>query len=62
MAKLLAWAKQNVVLCIAACAVAIVPTIFQGKFKKWQGYALLAIYALYMLLLILNETGVVALG
>lgn len=49
-------------VCIAACAVAIVPTVIQGKFKKWQGYALLAIYALYMLLLVLNETGVVALG
>ena len=49
-------------VCIAACAVAVVPTIIQGKFKKWQGYALLAIYALYMLFLILNETGVVTLG
>ena len=49
-------------VCIAACAVAIVPTIIQGKFKKWQGYALLTIYALYMLLLVLNETGVVAIG
>ena len=49
-------------VCIAACAVAIVPTIFQGKFKKWQGYALLTIYALYMLFLVLNETGVVKLG
>lgn len=49
-------------VCIAACAVAIIPTIIQGRFKKWQGYALLAIYAVYMLLLILNETGVVVLG
>ena len=49
-------------VCIAACAVAIVPTVIQGKFKKWQGYALLAIYAAYMALLVLNETGVVALG
>ena len=49
-------------VCIAACAVAIVPTIFQGKFKKWQGYTLLSIYALYMLFLVLNETGVVNLG
>ena len=49
-------------VCIAACSVAVIPTIIQGKFKKWQGYALLTIYALYMLLLILNETGVVALG
>ena len=49
-------------ICISACAVAVIPTIIQGKFKKWQGYALLAIYALYMLFLILNEVGVVAFG
>ena len=49
-------------VCIAACAVAIIPTIIQGKFKKWQGFALLGIYVLYMLLLILNETGVVSIG
>lgn len=49
-------------VCIAACTVAIVPTIIQGRFKKWQGYALLAIYALYMLFLVLNETGIIALG
>lgn len=49
-------------VCIAACAVAIIPTIIQGRFKKWQGYALLAVYALYMLFLVLNEIGIVALG
>ncbi|MBR2152921.1 MAG: calcium/sodium antiporter [Clostridia bacterium] len=48
-------------VCIAACAVAVVPTIIMGKFKKWQGFVLLGIYALYMLFLVLNETGVVAL-
>ena len=46
-------------VCIAACAVAIIPTVIQGRFKKWQGIALLSIYVLYMLFLILNETGVV---
>jgi cation:H+ antiporter len=49
-------------VCIAACTVAIIPTIIQGRFKKWQGYALLTIYALYMLFLVLNETGIIALG
>ena len=48
-------------VCIAACAIAIVPTIIQGKFKKWQGIALLTVYGLYMLLLILNETKVLPL-
>jgi cation:H+ antiporter len=52
----------NFPVCIAACAVAIIPTILQGKFKKWQGYTLLSIYALNMLFLVLNETGVVPLG
>ena len=49
-------------VCIAACVVAVVPTIIMGKFKKWQGVALLAIYVSYMVLLVLNETGVMALG
>ena len=49
-------------VCIAACAIAIIPTIIQGKFKKWQGIALLSIYALYMLFLVLNEVGVVPIG
>ena len=48
-------------VCIAACSVAVIPTIIMGKFKKWQGFALLAIYVSYMVLLILNETGIVAL-
>jgi cation:H+ antiporter len=49
-------------VCITACAVAVIPTVIQGKFRKWQGYVLLTIYALYMLFLILNEFGIVALG
>ena len=59
-------AKVNLIfdfpICIAAAAVAVVPTMIAGKFKKWQGYALLGIYAVYMLLLIFNEVGVVAIG
>ena len=49
-------------VCIAACAIAIIPTIIQGRFKKWQGFTLLGMYALYMLFLVLNEVGVVAFG
>ena len=49
-------------VCIIACAVAVVPAMIMGKFKKWQGVALLTIYVAYMALLVLNETGVVALG
>ncbi|MBR6572707.1 MAG: calcium/sodium antiporter [Clostridia bacterium] len=48
-------------VCIAACAVAVIPTIICGRFKKWQGFALLTIYVLYMAFLVLNETGIVTL-
>lgn len=47
-------------VCIAACAVAVVPTIIMGKFKKWQGALLLVIYVGYMACLVLNETGVLS--
>ncbi len=47
-------------VCIFACAVAVIPTIIAGKFRKWQGVALLAIYAGYMACLVLNETGVLS--
>lgn len=49
-------------VCIVACAIAVIPTIIQGRFKKWQGVALLSVYAGYMLMLVLNEVGVVTLG
>ena len=49
-------------VCIAACAVAVVPAMITGKFKKWQGAALLAIYVGYMAALVLNEVGVLALA
>ncbi len=47
-------------VCIFACAIAVVPTIIAGKFKKWQGVALLAVYVGYMACLVLNEMGVVS--
>ena len=46
-------------VCIAAAAVAVIPTIIKGKFEKWQGFALLGIYAFYLIFLVLMETGVV---
>ncbi len=64
--KALAVDKINLIfnfpVCIVACAIATVPTVIQGRFKKWQGYALLSVYALYLALLILNETNVISLG
>lgn len=49
-------------VCIAACSVAIIPTIIMGRFKKWQGAVLLTMYVAYLMCLVLNETGVFAFG
>lgn len=49
-------------VCIFATAVAVVPAMITGKFKKWQGVALLAIYVGYLACLVLNEAGVLAIG
>ena len=49
-------------VCIAAVALAVIPTIIAGKFKKWQGYGLLSVYAVYMLLLVFNELNIVSIG
>ena len=49
-------------VAIAVALVAIIPTIIQGRFKKWQGFVLLGIYAIYLVLIVLGEFGVVALG
>lgn len=49
-------------VCVLVCAVAVLPTVFMGKFKRVQGIILLGLYAAYLLLLILNETGMIAIG
>ena len=49
-------------VCIAAAAIACVPAMFIGKFKKWQGAALLILYIAYLAFLVLNESGMIALA
>lgn len=43
--------------CLAAAAVALIPSLITGKFHRWQGAVLLAGYAVYITLLVLNVTG-----
>ena len=37
--------------CLLVCGVAVVPPLWKGRFYRWQGAALLAIYAGYLMLL-----------
>lgn len=43
-------------IAVAASVIAVIPTIIKGRFKKWQGFVLVALYAAYMVMLVLNET------
>lgn len=49
-------------VAIGVALLAVVPTVIQGRFKKWQGFALLAVYAIYLALIVLTEFGLIALA
>lgn len=36
--------------CLLAGCIAVIPMIITSKFKRWQGFALLAVYAVYLVL------------
>ena len=36
--------------CLLVGSIAIFPMIISSKFKRWQGFALLAVYAIYLVL------------
>ena len=52
----------NFPVCIGVSLIAIVPTVIQGRFKKWQGYLLLTLYALYMVFIVLNELKIIVIA
>lgn len=56
--------SQNVVLdfpfCLAVAAVALIPALAMGKFKRWQGALMLSGYVTYIILLILNTVGTIS--
>ena len=39
--------------CLAVGALALLPAVFAGRFKRWQGVALLSCYAVYLAMLII---------
>ncbi len=45
--------------CLAVAAVALIPALIAGRFKRWQGGALLAGYVAYITLLVLNTVKVI---
>ena len=38
--------------CLLLCCVAVLPPLFKGKFYRWQGVLMLALYAGYVVLLV----------
>ncbi|MCI2057494.1 MAG: calcium/sodium antiporter [Oscillibacter sp.] len=39
--------------CLLLCLLAILPPLLCGRFRRWQGWALLALYAVYLAVLVL---------
>lgn len=50
----------NMPYCLIVSLVALVPAIICGKFKRWQGIAMLSLYAVYLCILICNVFGVIS--
>lgn len=50
-------AQQSILLdmpaCLAIIAIGVVPTIFMSKFSRWQGYLLIGLYVVYMVMLMI---------
>ncbi|MEG1592992.1 MAG: sodium:calcium antiporter, partial [Oscillibacter sp.] len=38
--------------CMAMVLLAIIPPLFKGKFYRWQGFAMLTLYAAYVVVLV----------
>lgn len=50
-------AKQSLCLdlpvCALVCAFSVIPALIAGKFRRWQGFALLGTYIVYLIILII---------
>ena len=38
--------------CLTLCCVAVLPPLLKGKFYRWQGIVMLALYAAYVVMLV----------
>ena len=43
-------ANLDLPACLLVGAIAVIPTLITGKFRRWQGAALLAVYVVYLIL------------
>lgn len=43
-------AQLDLPACLIVGGIAVIPTLISGKFRRWQGFALLAVYAVYVFL------------
>lgn len=38
--------------CLLLCCISVLPPLFKGRFYRWQGILMLAVYGVYVALLI----------
>ena len=44
---------RDLPICLVLCLLSVVPTLVEGRFRRWQGVVLLGVYSAYMAALVL---------
>lgn len=52
--------RLDMPVCLLLACIALIPSLIFKKYRRFQGVMLLSIYAVYITLLVLNVTGVIA--
>ena len=45
--------RLDMPFCFAECAIALVPSLISGRFRRWQGVLMLAVYGVYIALMLI---------
>ena len=61
-AEFLQTARVDLPVCLLVGIIALVPALIAGKFRRWQGVALIACYAAYLAVIMLIDMGTIVLA
>lgn len=61
-AEFLQTARIDLPVCLLVGSIALIPTLIAGKFRRWQGAAMLACYAGYLALIFIIDAGILTIA
>lgn len=61
-AEFLQTARLDLPVCLIVGSIALIPTLIAGKFRRWQGAAMLACYAGYLALIFIIDAGILTIA